>query len=63
MVIPEQTKNRSENDALGSSYTNLATGFDKIPQSFISATTVVMKLYRRCEKLMSKNDLWNHMKS
>jgi hypothetical protein len=55
MIISDQIENRTENRSLGSSYINLATRFDKIPQSIIPAMKIVMKLYNVRKKLMIKN--------
>jgi hypothetical protein len=55
MIMSDQTKYRTENRSLGSSYTNLATRLNKIPWSLIPAIKIVMKLYHVSKKLMIKN--------
>jgi hypothetical protein len=62
MIMSDQTKYRTENRSLGSSYSNLAARLDKIPCSLIPCMKLFMKLYHLCEKLMIKYDLSNHLK-
>lgn len=52
MIISDQTKNRTENRCLGSSYIDLAARFDNVLQSLIPVMKFVMKLQHLCKKLM-----------
>ena len=60
--MSDQSKYRTENRSLGSSYINLAKRFDKIPQSLILDMKIFMKWYHLCDRLMIKNGLSSHVK-
>ena len=49
MIVPDQTRNRTDSRSLGSSYINLASRFDQSLQSSIPVIHFAMKLQHPCE--------------